>query len=61
MKKICVAVVAALALLHVESSAVLPQSGMSGSEVHADTGEGLPDPNPTRIGNWATLPTAMTS
>lgn len=56
MKKICVAVVAALALLHVGSSAVLAQSGTSGSEVNAVTGEGLPDPNPTRIGNWATLP-----
>ena len=56
MKKICLAVVAALALLHVGSSAVLAQSGTSGSEVNAVTGEGLPDPNPTRIGNWATLP-----
>ena len=56
MKKICVAVVAALALLHLGSSPVLAQSGTSASEVNAVTGEGLPDPNPTRIGNWATLP-----
>ena len=33
-----------------------PPAAMATAEVNPVTGEGLPNPNPTRIGSWATLP-----
>ncbi len=33
-----------------------PPAAMATEAVNPITGEGLPNPNPTRIGSWATLP-----
>ena len=33
-----------------------PPAAMATAEVNPVTGEGLPNPNPRRIGSWATLP-----
>ena len=33
-----------------------PPAAMAAAAVNPITGEGLPNPNPTRIGSWATLP-----
>ena len=34
----------------------VPPAAMAATAVNPITGEGLPNPNPTRIGSWATLP-----